>query len=240
MSLHIDYHAVLVAVEQHQDSCPLCATLRSGETSFWDSVLFSQVGTEGFQDEFLATDGFCARHVSDFVSRHDGTAATMLYAPLLRHRSAWIRDEARPAARLRRMLRRVGSGRSRTATPAERGRRATRSDCVLCEREAHWARRFAINLLRHQHDQRLRSALSGGRGFCLQHLRAVVREGGRRGVPRIAPWLLDHHQRIWDAAATRAEADVHGSGGMNWKVLLVAQEGSAAVHGDASDTPWDR
>lgn len=236
--LHIDYHAVVEALEEHADRCALCAVLDAGERAFWDSMLFSQVGTEGFQDRFLSTDGFCPTHVGAFAARHDGTAVTMLYAPLLRHRRAWLRREGGLTAGLRLLAsgnrggsgRRPGpeSGRASRQRPVEHGRRARREDCLLCERVAHWTRRFAINLLRHQGDARLRAAVEAGGGLCVQHLRTVVREGSRIGVPRAADWLVDHHFRVWDDVVAAAEQDALGSGGRAWRALLATMEGRAA------------
>ena len=228
---HIDYHAVLDAVTTHTEACPLCAAIDEAESSFWDSVLFSQVGTEGFQDQFLATDGFCRPHARDLAARNDGTAVTMLYVPLLAHRRRWIEEETRRSRRLRRWLRR------RREHPAVRaGASASSDDCLLCRRIDHWSTRFLINLLRHQHDGAVREALTTGSGLCVPHyrrLRALAGSGrvlgwlpgGPERVPPAAPWLVDLHAERFDELARDAQSAAHGSGDTVWKRLIRTMEG---------------
>jgi hypothetical protein len=234
---HIDYHAVLEAARNHTDSCPLCAAIESAESAFWESVLFSQVGTEGFQDQFLGTDGFCRRHAREFAARRDGTAVTMLYVPLMRHRRRWI-EESRRSSLLRRA---VGGllGRHRKEHPAVRsGRRAGRHDCLLCDRIDHWSDRFLINLLRHQTDGALRTAVEAGAGLCVPHYRRLqelgsrnrltsLLSGGPGRVPPAAEWIAAHHQRRWDALVAEAEAAAHSRGGTVWKRLIRTMEGGS-------------
>jgi hypothetical protein len=109
---HIDYHAVLEALQHDTEACPLCGAVERAEAAFWESVLFSQVGTEGFQDQFLGTNGFCGRHARDFAARWDGTAVTMLYVPLMHHRRRWI-AEARRNTLPRRILRGISGNRGK-------------------------------------------------------------------------------------------------------------------------------
>ncbi|HKK49388.1 MAG TPA: DUF6062 family protein [Alkalispirochaeta sp.] len=227
---HIDYHAVVDAAARHKTVCPLCAAIDEAERAFWDSVLFSQVGTEGFQDQFLATDGFCRPHARDFAARKDGTAVTMLYVPLMRHRRNWISRSNRPVL--------LGSHpSSRKEHPAIRaGRRAGRHACLLCDRIDHWADRFLINLLRHQHDATLRAALEAGTGLCVPHYRRLMElsgrgrvlgliPGGPERVPRVAQWLETLHTQRWNALTADAEAAAHARGDTVWKRLIATMEG---------------
>jgi hypothetical protein len=234
---HIDYHAVLEAVQHHTETCPLCAAIEQAENAFWESVLFSQVGTEGFQDQFLGTNGFCGRHARDFAARRDGTAVTMLYVPLMRHRRRWI-DESRGSSLLRLILRRL-TGRPRKEHPAIRsGRRAGPQDCLLCNRIDHWGDQFLINLLRHQHDGAVRAAVETGAGLCVPHYRRLHELGGRNRligllpggpgrVPPAASWIAAHHERRWDALVTEAEAAAHSRGATVWKRLIRTMEGGS-------------
>ena len=230
---HIDYHAVLVALQRNTEHCPLCAAVTDAEAAFWDSTLFSGVGSEGFQDQFLATDGFCSAHARDFARHNDGVAVTMLYAPLLRHRRAWIAETERP--RWRRVAARFFR-RRREATPAARGRRADRHACLLCDRIDHWTDRFLINLLRHQTDPAIRAALKAGTGLCVRHYRRMAHlsgknallgrlPGGPTRVPRIGEPLRTFHQHRWDAVVATAEEEVMGRGGHAWRTLIQTIEG---------------
>ncbi|MFP4151545.1 MAG: DUF6062 family protein [Alkalispirochaeta sp.] len=238
--LHIDYHAVLQAFTDHPGSCPLCAAIGEAESRFWDATLYGAIGTEGFQDSFLSADGFCPHHAAVFAGHRDGTAVTMLYAPLYRHRKGWIRAESGGA--VGRAIR--GITRRRTGTsPAEKGRRAEREQCVLCDRIERWTVQFLTNLLRHQTDPELRRAVEASRGLCVPHYRRAVRIGGRIGfvpgrmphrggvyrIPRPARWMEEHHTERWDAIVTAAEESVMGAGGTAWRELLRIMEGDTAA-----------
>jgi hypothetical protein len=234
---HIDYHAVLEALQHDTEACPLCGAVERAEAAFWESVLFSQVGTEGFQDQFLGTNGFCGRHARDFAARRDGTAVTMLYVPLMHHRRRWI-AEGRRNTLPRRILRGI-SGQSRKEHPAIRsGRRARQEDCLLCTRINHWSDQFLMNLLRHQHDSAVRAAVESGAGLCVPHYRRLHQLAGRNGlaallpggpgrIPPAAPWIAAHHDRRWDALVAEAEAAAHSRGGTVWKRLIRTMEGGA-------------
>jgi hypothetical protein len=227
---HIDYHSVIDALTRHQSVCPLCAAIEEAEGAFWESVLFSQVGTEGFQDQFLATDGFCRPHARDFAARNDGIAVTMLYVPLMRHRRKWISASNRPV-----LLKRLRS-RGDEHPAVRSGRRAGRHACLLCDRVDHWSNRFLINLLRHQHDATLRRALEAGTGLCVPHFRRLMElsgrgrvlgliPGGPERVPRAATWLEAFHSQLWDALLSQAEAAAHSRGDTVWKRLIRTMEG---------------
>jgi len=237
--LHIDYHAVLQAFTDHSDGCPLCATIRKAEADFWDSTLYGAVGTEGFQDSFLSTDGFCPHHAAAFAEHRDGTAVTMLYAPLYRHRKSWIeRESERAVTKILRSVRR----RRNTASPAENGRRAGRERCLLCDRIDTWTAQFLTNLLRHQNDPDLRRAVESSRGLCVPHYRRATRTGGRfrfapqrilrRGgvyrIPRPAKWMEEHHFTRWDTIIATAEESVMHAGGTAWRDLIRLMEGDSA------------
>ncbi len=249
---HIDYHAVLASFRDHREDCPLCGYLARAEKAFWDSVLYGQIGTEGFQDAFLSTDGFCPRHVADFSRHRDGLAVTVLYGPLLSHRIAWIDRIERRKRRVLLLpvlgppvsaamegvassLRRVnGRRKSRNGkhTPAERGRHASRHDCPLCDRIERWNEQFVRNLLRHQGDVTLRDAVEGGTGLCIPHYRTLVHVAGRgviNRIPMVSPWLRDHHRRRWREIAAEAEGEGLQRGGTAWKSLLKVMEGSGAA-----------
>lgn len=226
--LHIDYHAVLEAFQRHTERCPLCATVAEGELSFWDSTLYAAIGTEGFQDRFLAGNGLCPHHTREFARQNDGVAITMLYAPLLAHRRRWIEESSRPA--LTRMLQR-----RKVSPPEEEGRRASLDACLLCDRIDRWTTMFAVNLLRHQKNDALRRAVEAGTGLCLPHYRALVfackRERRRRlgRFPRVSQWLAAFHQSRWDTVVATAEQEALRRGGTAWKTLLRTAEGDAAL-----------
>lgn len=240
-SLHIDYHAVLSAFQNHTTSCPLCSVIRDGERAFWDSTLYGAVGTEGFQDAFLAADGFCPTHTRALAERNDGVAVTMLYVPLLRHRLRWI--EAKRGGVLQRgaqaIRRHIGSGGKSRSTPERRGSRAPRSDCPLCNRIDGWMHRFFVNLLRHQDDPELKRAIVAGEGLCVHHYRSLTNIAGRfrrvegslvpRPLPSAEPWLHRHHIHRWSARMDAAESEALQRGGLAWKGLLTAAEGDDVV-----------
>lgn len=223
---HIDYHAVLHAADRFTEYCPVCSAVEEAERTYWDSVLFSQVGSEGFQDRFLAHDGFCPHHSRALAARRDGTAVAMLYGPLLRHRLRWLEeDERRP-----RLLRRLSRLRRRGEHPAIRsGRRATRSDCPLCARMSHWTDRYLVNLLRHQDDPALRQAVEAGPGLCLPHFRRLSELAGRglvrRRIPSAAPWLRELHLTRYRAIDDAVAGAAHDAGGTAWERLIAVMEG---------------
>jgi hypothetical protein len=232
-SVHIDYHAVLMAFRDHTDACPLCMSVREGEEAFWDSVLYGQVGTEGFQDGFLRTDGFCPAHAADFGRRKDGVAVTMLYAPLMKHRLHWLtrlegrtvrlpRPGGRPA-QIASSGRKGRKGKKGRLPPERAGRLAHPGDCPLCTRTETRTHRFLINLLRHQHMDELRKAVEAGVGLCVPHYRQMAETaavGLFRRTPRISPWLRIHHRQYWDQVIARAEEETATRGGTAWKELL--------------------
>ncbi|MDA3948595.1 MAG: DUF6062 family protein [Spirochaeta sp.] len=237
--LHIDYHAVLEAFRSHSESCPLCAMISEGERAFWDSTLYGAVGTEGFQDAFLASNGFCPHHTRDFTACNDGVAVTMLYVPLLRHRRRWIEASQRGALHrgwrtLGRILRRRDR-RSPGTMAAQRGELASPHDCMLCDRIEMWSDQFLTNLLRHQTDAELRGAVENGTGLCVTHYRRLAERGGgfalrrKQRVPRPAPWLQEFHRDRWDAIVSAAESAVHRPGGAAWRTLITTIEGDSAI-----------
>lgn len=222
--LHIDYHAVLEAFSRHTHRCPLCATIEEGERQFWDSTLYSSVGTEGFQDRFLRTRGFCPHHTRAFADQRDGVAITMLYAPLYRHHRRWLTEIQRPWRH---------NHRRRRSSAEEGGRTARRSDCLLCDRIERWTEMFARNLLRHQSNRELRTAVEHGRGLCLPHFRTVL-ETGRQGpfsifrrIPTVSEWFIASHYDRWDAIVADAEKEAINRGGVAWKELLRMIEGDS-------------
>ena len=201
--------------------------------------MYGAVGTEGFQDAFLATNGFCPHHTRDFTARNDGVAVTMLYTPLLRHRRAWIEASQRgPFQRGRRAILKTLRRRDKRSTgkiAAQRGQSASVHDCMLCDRVDMWTEQFLINLLRHQSDPALREAITDSRGLCVAHYRRLAVLGGRvslrrnRRAPRPAPWLQTFHRDRWDAIAAEAESAVHRPGGSAWRDLIVTMEGDEAI-----------
>ncbi len=206
-------------------------SIAAGEDAFWDSVLYGQVGTEGFQDSFLRTDGFCPRHVTGFSRCRDGVAVTMLYAPLMRHRRRWIAELEKRNIRLPRpdRLKGIGSGRNR---PEQLGHKAHRRDCPLCTRTELWTLQFLTNLLRHQHIAELQESVEKGSGLCMPHYRRmaeIAATGFLRRTPRIRPWLQSHHHLRWDEAVLRAEKETSARGGSAWNELLRVMEGEPAL-----------
>lgn len=226
---HIDYHVVLETLGTHQDRCPLCAFTAAAERSYYDSMLYSWVGTEGFQDRFLAADGFCATHAHRLGERNDGVAVAMLYAPLLQHRRRWI--ERKKRSRVLRLLHRVRE--IRNATPAHRGEYAGAAACPLCDQIALWEKQFLKNLVRHSADASIREAFFAGYGLCLPHYRLLVTSPGP--VPR---WIAEYQEQRLNALAQAVDdfvrGAVGGSGGRNstvWQELLTYMEGPTRTQG---------
>lgn len=220
---HIDYHVVLEALEQDGTGCPLCGFVQRQEQSYFESMLYSWVGTEGFQDRFLAADGFCSAHAHRFGACHDGVAVAMLYAPLLRHRRQWLRE--RRQSWIRRVVRRVGT--VRNVGPAARGSRANPSDCPLCSQIGTWEHQFLTNLTRHQGDQDLQRAFRAGPGLCLPHYRQLVSR-----TRRVPSWIARHQDErmdtLHDAVEKFSVGKSGGVGGRNstaWQDLLEFMEG---------------
>ncbi len=221
---HIDYHAVLETLREHREVCPLCAFTRAAETQYFNSMLYSWVGTEGFQDRFLANDGFCTTHAHRLGSRNDGVAIAMLYAPLLAHRRRWLHRVSR--SRIMQLLRRATLRRDRA--PAARGERADPRACPLCDQIARWEIQFLRNLARHGNDTDLRTVYSEGSGLCLPHYRLLVHR-----VRRVPAWLEEHQEARMDALAEALDAYTRGaSGGTGgrdstvWRELLEFMEGT--------------
>lgn len=211
---HIDYHAVLDALKTHQDQCPLCAFTARGEEGYFESMLYSWVGTEGFQDRFLATDGFCRDHAHGLAQRNDGVAVTMLYLPLLTHRRRWLqRRTAHPVLRL---WRRIRSRRDRS--PAARGERAEPAACPLCTQITQWEVQFLRNLVRHAGDTDLRDAFTTGYGLCLPHYGTLV--DSSRSVP---DWIVQLQDRKMDTLVEAVNSGIPGA--TPWRELLEYMEG---------------
>jgi hypothetical protein len=106
---------------------------------------------------------------------------------------------------------------------------------MLCDRIEMWSDQFLTNLLRHQSEPELRTAVEAGSGLCVHHYRALADRGGRPGfvrqrrVPRPAPWLQEFHRRRWDAIVAAAESEVHRPGGATWRALITTMEGATAI-----------
>ncbi|WP_157703238.1 DUF6062 family protein [Alkalispirochaeta alkalica] len=219
---HIDYHAVLEALQNHRDRCPLCCFLETAESSYFDSLLYSWVGTEGFQDRFLANNGFCPAHAHHLREENDGVAVAMLYAPLLKHRLRWQRRRHRPL-RLLRALPRPNLRRDRS--PAARGYQAHLTDCPLCDQIALWETHFLHNLLRHQKDPALQEAFRGGTGLCLPHFERLL-----WGAGKVPAWLASHQDeraRTLQEAVEEYAAGSRGRDSTVWRDLLEYMEGPA-------------
>ncbi|SIQ53136.1 hypothetical protein SAMN05920897_11074 [Alkalispirochaeta americana] len=219
---HIDYHAVLEALQNHQDRCPLCCFLEKAEDSYFDSLLYSWVGTEGFQDRFLAANGFCPAHAHHLREQNDGVAVAMLYAPLLKHRLRWQQNRHR----LPRLFRPLGRLKlRRNQGPAARGSRASLRDCPLCEQIALWETHFLHNLFRHQKELPLQEAFRSGTGLCLPHFERLL-----WGVGKAPAWLSHHQDERVRTLQESVEEYASGSQGRNstvWRELLEYMEGPA-------------
>lgn len=221
---HIDYHVVLDALREHRDQCPLCAFVARSEEAWFESMLYSWVGTEGFQDRFLAANGFCTAHAHRFAARNDGVAVAMLYLPLLAHRRHWLkRSAASPVLRLIRRIRSI-----RDNSPAGRGERAAPQACLLCDQRALWETQFLRNLARHGGDEQLREAFAAGRQLCLPHYRLMIRE-----IRRIPAWLHQEQEKrmaaLVEAVEEYARGGAGGAGGRAstvWRDLLEFMEGA--------------
>lgn len=227
--LHIDYHAVLEAFQRHTTKCPLCATIAEGERAFWESTLYTAIGTEGFQDSFLKGNGLCPHHTREFARHNDGVAITMLYSPLLTHRRRWIDEASRSAL--------AGVFRRRKISPPEaEGRRASREACLLCDRIDRWTTMFALNVLRHQDIAELQRAVASGSGVCVPHYRDLVLASKRKRrrrfgrFPRVSKWFEAFHKSQWDAVVATAEDEALHRGGTAWKSLLRTVEGEFSLY----------
>jgi hypothetical protein len=220
---HIDYHVVLDAFRQHQAQCPLCAFLASGQEAYFESMLYSWVGTEGFQNRFLAADGFCPAHTHRLSAQNDGVAVAMLYLPLLKHRRRWLAHSC--AGIVRRLLHWLSGFRNRSS--AVRGERARDDSCPLCDQIALWEEQFLRNVVRHGTQPELEEAFTAGSGLCLPHYRLLVERIGR-----VPPWLLDQMEKRITSLEERVDAytrgAVGGAGGRGstvWRELLEFMEG---------------
>ena len=220
---HIDYHVVLETVRKHQDQCPLCAFTARAQKSFFDSMLYSWVGTEGFQDRFLAADGFCPGHAHRLGELNDGVAVAMLYAPLLQHRRRWLKRAGHGT--VARLFRRLASYRDRSAQT--RGERAAPDACPLCDQISLWEHQFLRNLVRHAQDADLKDVFCAGSALCLPHYRLLI-----TGIGRVPQWIREHQDARMDELAHAVDAFVGGkTGGVGgrdstiWKDLLRFMEG---------------
>jgi hypothetical protein len=220
---HIDYHVVLETLRDRSDQCPLCSFIERGEKSYFESMLYSWVGTEGFQDRFLAADGFCPAHAHRLSDRNDGVAVAMLYGPLLKHRQSWLEHER--YGRLRRFIHRLRTARDRK--PTARGERAHPDACPLCEQVKTWEESFLRNLSRHEREEDLRTAFRAGYGLCLPHYRLFAR------LTRVPTWIESHQRNRMDDLLTRLEdftnaraGGVGGRASTPWRDLLHFMEGA--------------
>ncbi|TVR65818.1 MAG: hypothetical protein EA427_17340 [Spirochaetaceae bacterium] len=225
---HIDYHVVLETLREHRDCCPLCAFVARSENSWFESMLYSWVGTEGFQDRFLSSDGFCPAHAHRFAERNDGVAVAMLYLPLLNHRRRWLTRSMASFPLLRR-LRPLLKGRDRS--PAGRGERALSGSCLLCDQIAHWETQFLRNMVRHGGEEALRDSFTAGQGLCLPHYRLLAGKIGR-----VPPWVREHQENRISSLEEAVELYTRGAaGGVGgrastvWKELLEFMEGPAGA-----------
>lgn len=218
--MHIDYQVVLKTLREQTDTCPLCSFIESCENSYFDSMLYSWVGTESFQDRFLASDGFCPTHAHRLSSRNDGVAVAMLYGPLLRHRRSWLQHAGQGV--LRRLIRRLRT--TRNPKPATRGEQAPPDACPLCEQIAQWEGNFLRNLCRHEGEEELRAAFRAGYGLCLPHYRLFAE------IARLPAWIDDYQSNRMENLLNRLEdftsARTGGRASTPWRELLHFMEGA--------------
>ncbi len=218
---HIDFHVVLDVLQAHHDGCPLCRFLGTAEGQYYQSLLYSWVGTEGFQDRFLAANGFCRTHARRLGECGDGVAVSMLYAPLLVHRRRWL------SLRGRRNLFR------RRRSPADQGRHAGTDACLLCKQRRQWEESFLGNLVRHgsvqtPEGQALQQAYTAGWGLCFPHYRQL-----RSAHPTVPHWLQQFQDTRMDDIAGEVESYLAAlqegrrvESGAPWKELLRFMEGT--------------
>lgn len=231
---HIDYHAILRAGEHATSCCPVCSFLATAEEQYFQSMLYSWIGTEGFQDRFLSHDGFCTRHRQRFAQHGDGVAAAMLYGPLMTHRRRWMKELRSPS-----WLRFVTRHRSKSLA-IEAGRRAffrgitgnVQGDCPVCIQRRHWEVSFLTNLSRHgsgatPEAMELREVYTRGPGLCMPHYAQLC--ALRLPVP---PWLAAFQEAREEAVYQELEQYITAiqegrrvASGAPWQELLSYMEG---------------
>ncbi len=231
---HIDYHAILHAGEEAETCCPLCSFLTTAEENYFQSMLYSWIGTEGFQNRFLSHNGFCTHHQQRFSQLGDGIAVAMLYGPLMAHRRRWILESRQP--RLWRVFKRR---RSKSPAVAAGHRAFSRminrtgcGDCPVCSQRHQWETSFLSNLARHgsgssPEAQELQRVYTRGTGLCMPHYARLCAH--HRSVP---PWL-ETLQNAREAAVRRElenyiKAIQHEHrvvSGAPWQELLAYMEG---------------
>lgn len=157
--------------------CPLCTLEKGLEDSFLDSYLGGSV-MEPETRVAVNEEGFCPRHIhSLFAADKKLPVALMMHTHLgtLREKMAPLFSEAaEPAGRRRRNAPDPLDALQDLAASA-------RDACIICRRTGEVMARYVETVLvLWQREEEFRTLFAEGRGFCLGHFAALLREGRRK------------------------------------------------------------
>ena len=143
---HMEYYAFLDACRE--SSCPICSLLNKTADHLIGQLLYEEVNDPEVRKRLRESLGFCRLHALLMVRAADGFGTAIIYKDILEIIRAGLKNH--------RILR-------------------STKDCPICtslaEREAHWVGTVAT----HIQDDELKKAISASQGFCLDHLREVLR-----------------------------------------------------------------
>ncbi len=80
---HLPFFKLIDACRE--GGCPICATLRSDEAGYFDSLLYEKVNNRHFRAKFNLGGGFCGYHAKYLEGLHDALAVVLLYRQILRY-----------------------------------------------------------------------------------------------------------------------------------------------------------
>lgn len=178
--------------------CALCRLLEKDLRQYLDLLLFEYAMDFDVHGAFRAAHGLCSVHSADLLTFHMGaTSIAALYGGVIETALAALDDalEAGERGAFRFGRRRTGGAEAAAALDAA-------GACAACAslnvREADYAQIAAEGM----DDPDFRAAFDASEGFCLPHVRAVL----RRAPPSAARHILTVQRRLW--AGLRADLNM--------------------------------
>lgn len=200
-STEVAFHALLRSLEQPNE-CPVCHAVNGHTDRLFESLTYDGATNEGFLNELLSTNGFCAAHAARLSRHNGGLEAALVYAGLLRHRVSWA-EHSHPlrvlVERTMLRLRLIDRGADARAL-ALHGRYAPRQACPVCVRRQRWERETIKLLMRYLQRPEVRTTFESGPGLCLPHYQAF-----RSRAWRVPQWLMQHQHHSMDKVVADAE-----------------------------------
>lgn len=166
---HIAFFRLLDACGEPE--CPVCHLVRRRVEQYFDGLLYEKVNDPEIRKRFRAAGGFCNPHSFQFMSCHDGLAASILYRDLL---ATWLK---RPAA---------------LPVPSRSG---LLPGCPACREKARAEDACLSLLVEFLEDEQLKTALLSSDGLCLPHLSGLAERlrGHKQAIP---DWLMEFQRSL--------------------------------------------